>query len=86
LANLSVLMNKCFDIVVRFFIMFVQYQFILSRRIYNNIIYLYCQYNISVIVIFYHTDFAYHSDVCCSISMFCTTSVFIYLAPCSSNL
>jgi hypothetical protein len=31
--------------------------FYLSRRIYNNIIYLYCQYNINVIVIFCHTNF-----------------------------
>ncbi|KAL5677132.1 hypothetical protein ACJX0J_013263, partial [Zea mays] len=37
----------------------------LDRCIYNNITYLYHQYNISVVVIFCHTNFAYYSDVCC---------------------
>jgi hypothetical protein len=39
-----------------------------SRRIYNNITYLYYQYNISITVIF----FAYHNDIYRSVSIFHT--------------
>jgi hypothetical protein len=38
--------------------------------IYNNIAYLYRQYSISIMMIFCHTNFTYHSDVCYSVSMF----------------
>jgi hypothetical protein len=43
--------------------------FYLSQRIYNDIIYLYRQNNISVNVICWHMDFAYHSDVYCPVSI-----------------
>jgi hypothetical protein len=42
----------------------------LSRHIYNNITYLYHQYNISVTMIFYHMDFIYYNDVYHFIFMF----------------
>jgi hypothetical protein len=45
--------------------------FYLSRRIYNNITYLYCQYNISVTVILLYR-FCIHSDICCFVSIFYT--------------
>jgi hypothetical protein len=44
--------------------------------IYNNITYLYCQYNINVTVIFCHTFFVYHSDVCRFVYMFYTIFYF----------
>jgi DMSO/TMAO reductase YedYZ heme-binding membrane subunit len=43
--------------------------FYLSQRIYNDITYLYRQNYICVNVICWHTDFAYHSDVCCPVSI-----------------
>jgi hypothetical protein len=39
---------------------------------YNNITYLYLQYNISVQMIFCHTNFIYRIDVCHSVSIFYT--------------
>jgi hypothetical protein len=51
--------------------MFVRHQFILfSQHIYNNITYLYRQYNINIILIFCHTDFIYYNDTYRSIFMF----------------
>jgi hypothetical protein len=46
--------------------------FVLSRSIYNNITYLYHQYNISFTMIFCHIDFTYYSNICCSKSIFYT--------------
>jgi hypothetical protein len=49
--------------------------FYLSQCIYNDITYLYRQNNISVNVICWHTNFAYHSDVCYPVSI-CFTLIF----------
>jgi hypothetical protein len=43
--------------------MIVNISIYLSRRIYNNVTYLYRQYNIIVTVIFCHTNFVYHSNI-----------------------